>query len=201
MRQAPAEVRELIEIRVSDVRQHEYCPRVVYYNYVMPVDRISTYKMDHGHTAEDVVGKLEKRRTLRRYGIENAARRFHVILRSQRLGLTGKVDMVLETEATVHPLDFKETTGGVHQSHKLQLCAYGLMLEEQSEKAVPFGFIYLIPEDKVQKVQFDEVLRRVTLETVEKIRAGIEEERLPEPTSVRAKCAECEFRNYCGDIF
>ena len=50
-------------------------------------------------------------------------------------------------------------------------------------------------------MQFDEVLRRVTLETVEKIRAGIEEERLPEPTSVRAKYAECEFRNCCGDIF
>jgi CRISPR-associated exonuclease Cas4 len=191
----------LIELRVSDVRQFEYCPRGVFYDYVMPVDRVTSYKMEHGQKAEEAVGRLEKRRALRRYGLADATRRFHVNLTSERLGLTGRVDMILETPEAVYPLDFKETTEGIRQSHKLQLCAYGLMLEENMGRPAPFGFVYLIPSDKVVKVAFDEALRRQTIETVNEIRRFIAEERMPDPTPLRAKCVECEFRNYCGDVF
>jgi CRISPR/Cas system-associated exonuclease Cas4 (RecB family) len=33
------------------------------------------------------------------------------------------------------------------------------------------------------------------------MRAMIEEGLLPEPTEVRSRCTDCEFRNYCGDVF
>lgn len=38
-------------LRVSDLKQFIYCPRIVYYNYVMPVEKKTTYKMEHGKVA------------------------------------------------------------------------------------------------------------------------------------------------------
>ena len=29
----------------------------------------------------------------------------------------------------------------------------------------------------------------------------IELETFPEPTPVRARCTDCEYRNFCGDVF
>jgi CRISPR/Cas system-associated exonuclease Cas4 (RecB family) len=26
-------------------------------------------------------------------------------------------------------------------------------------------------------------------------------ERFPDPTPVRARCTDCEYRNFCGDVF
>ena len=33
------------------------------------------------------------------------------------------------------------------------------------------------------------------------IRRMIEREQMPPPTPVRNRCTDCEYRNYCGDIF
>jgi len=33
------------ELKVSDLKQYYYCPRVVYYQYVMPVDKAVIYKV------------------------------------------------------------------------------------------------------------------------------------------------------------
>lgn len=58
---------ELIPLRVNDMKQWEYCPRIVFYNTVMPVARKSTVKMERGKEIEIKLDALEARRTLRRY--------------------------------------------------------------------------------------------------------------------------------------
>ncbi len=35
-------------LKVSDVKQYLYCPRIVYYTYVAPVPRRITFKMRYG---------------------------------------------------------------------------------------------------------------------------------------------------------
>ena len=37
-----------LELTVTDVRQHTYCPRIPYYRYTMPLERPTTAKMDLG---------------------------------------------------------------------------------------------------------------------------------------------------------
>jgi CRISPR/Cas system-associated exonuclease Cas4 (RecB family) len=46
-----------------------------------------------------------------------------------------------------------------------------------------------------------EELKTEVTDRLTRMREMIREELLPSPTPVRARCAECEFRNYCGDIF
>jgi CRISPR-associated exonuclease Cas4 len=79
LEESPAE-RSLIPLRVNDLKQFEYCPRIVFYNTVMPVERKATIKMARGKEAEFRLDALETRRTLKRYDLGSGERRFHVWL-------------------------------------------------------------------------------------------------------------------------
>ncbi len=39
-------------IRVNDIKQYFYCPRVVFYQYSMPVEKKNTRKMELGRAEE-----------------------------------------------------------------------------------------------------------------------------------------------------
>lgn len=191
----------LLPLRVNDLKQYAYCPRIVFYQYVLPVEKVSTYKMEAGKAQETRLDVLEKRRKLTRYGLAEGQRRFHVWLISKRLGLSGKLDLLIETAAGRYPVDFKFTSGGVRANHRMQLGAYALLVEDVIGGSVERGFIYLIPEQDAEEVPITDGLKQEVQDALQAIRAMISDERLPPPTPHRARCAECEYRNYCGDVF
>lgn len=191
----------LIPLRVNDLKQYEYCPRIVFYNTVMPVDRKVTVKMERGKEEEIRLDALEKRRNLRRYQLGSGQRRFHVWLDSRELALSGKLDLLIVSPKGYFPVDFKYTRGGPHRNHIFQLAGYSLLLEEHFRTRVEAGFIYLVPTQEVVAIELNERLRDKTLAMLAEIRSMIREGILPAPTPLRARCGDCEFRNYCGDIF
>lgn len=191
----------MIELRVTDLKQFVYCPRIVFYQYVMPVEKKTTFKMEAGKRAEVTVDKLEERRSLRKYRLAEGARHFHVWLRSGQLGLAGKLDLLLDSPEGLFPVDFKYTSGRPHTNHRFQLCGYALLAEEAYGRAVTHGFIYLIPQEEVVVLDLTQAQKEETLGLLTDMRDMIRTERMPDPTPVRERCAECEYRNYCGDIF
>ncbi len=118
-----------LELTVTEVRQHTYCPRIPYYRYTMPLERPVTAKMDIGKEEHESTSAKEVRRTLKAYGIKEGERRFGVSLYSEHLGLRGKIDMVLFTPHEVIPVEYK-MTGEVGLHHKYQLTAYALLAED-----------------------------------------------------------------------
>jgi len=200
LEESPAE-RSLIPLRVNDLKQFEYCPRIVFYNTVMPVDRKATIKMARGKEAEFRLDALETRRTLKRYDLGSGERRFHVWIESARLGLSGKLDLLIVSPKGYFPVDFKYTRGRPHRNHLFQLAGYALLVEEKFGARVDTGFIYLAPVQQVISVPLTMQLKEETVDRLAQIRCMIQEGILPAPTSVRSRCEECEFRNYCGDIF
>jgi CRISPR-associated exonuclease Cas4 len=200
LEESPAE-RSLIPLRVNDLKQFEYCPRIVFYNTVMPVERKATIKMARGKEAEFRLDALETRRTLKRYELGSGERRFHVWLDSARLGLSGKLDLLLVSPKGYFPVDFKYTRGRPHRNHLFQLAGYALLVEEKFGTRVDTGFIYLAPVQQVVSVPLTLQLKEEAINGLAQMRAIIQEGILPAPTPVRSRCEECEFRNYCGDIF
>ena len=200
LEESPAE-RSLIPLRVNDLKQFEYCPRIVFYNTVMPVDRKATIKMARGKEAEFRLDALETRRTLKRYDLGSGERRFHVWIESARLGLSGKLDLLIVSPKGYFPVDFKYTRGRPHRNHLFQLAGYALLVEEKFGARVDTGFIYLAPVQQVISVPLTMQLKEETVDRLAQIRCMIQEGILPAPTPVRSRCEECEFRNYCGDIF
>lgn len=191
----------LMPLRVNDLKQFQYCPRIVFYNTVMPVERKSTVKMERGKEEEFKLDALEKRRTLARYQLGCGDRRFHVWIESSKLGLSGKLDLLIVSPQGYFPVDFKYTRGRPHRNHVFQLAGYAILVEEEFRTQVATGFIYLAPVQKIIAIRITPQLKEKTLRLLTEIRSMIREGILPPPTEVRSRCTECEFRNYCGDVF
>lgn len=188
-------------VRVSDLKQWAYCPRVFYYQTCLPDVRPTTYKMYAGREAgESEIGREERRR-LRVYGIAAGEREFNVSVRSVRLGLRGEVDMVITVAGTgeVIPVDYKLTRiAGEH--FQLQVAVYGMMLEEMRGVQVARGFLYEIPLRHAEEVKIEKRLRAKALRAVEEMRRIVEREEMPAPVKNRHKCVTCEFRRFCNDV-
>jgi CRISPR-associated exonuclease Cas4 len=128
--------------RVTDLKQWVYCARVLYYHMCLPNVRPVTYKMKAGTEAGLAEERRESRRSLRSYGLKEGRREFEVPLQSSTLGLRGKPDMViwLDKSHEVIPVDYKMSEiAGEH--FKLQIAAYGVMLEEISGYTAKRGFL------------------------------------------------------------
>jgi len=194
---------ERLFFTVTDLKQYFYCPRVVYYTYCLPLLRPTTYKMEAGAVAHEEAGDLERRRTLAAYGLKEGTRHFDVWVVGQRLGLRGRIDMVIEVEGErgeLIPVDYKHTARQIGEHAWRQLAAYGIMLEETWGGRVRRGFIYSLVTRRAEERALTVALRRGVEEAVEAMRLMVEREVMPEPPAWRGACVNCEFRRFCNDV-
>jgi CRISPR-associated exonuclease Cas4 len=188
-------------VRVTDLKQQIYCPRIPYWTYLMPVEKRLPLKVEYGAADHALLAHLERRRTLRAYGLGEGQRRFHVRLTSQVLGLTGVLDALLETEEERIPVEYKDTLGGVRLNHRVQLAAYSLLLGETPGPPVRRGMVFTIPEQRVYIVKLGANLEKVVRQALEEIRHTLRTEALPPPADRWSKCRDCEFLRFCGDRY
>lgn len=191
---------ELLPLSVTDVRQFVYCARVVYYTRFLELPRPVTYKMEEGKYQHQRSSELARRRSLRAYGLSEGERHFSVCIHSQRLGLSGLLDMVIDTELEVIPVEFKYSTGLLGLNHKYQLTAYALLVEDSWDRPVRRGFVYRIPEKEAVEMVITANMRRHVHGLLDEIRAMLRGGALPRPTPYRQRCVDCEFRRLCGDV-
>jgi CRISPR-associated exonuclease Cas4 len=189
--------------RVTDLKQYVYCPRILYYHHCLPRVRPTTYKMEASIEAHRSAERRERRRTLRAYGLERGERHFNVPLVSERLGMRGEVDLVIETEIDgcreAIAVDYKlSRKGGKH--FELQLTAYAVMVEDAWGVPVRQCFLYLIPLRQAKEVHITPRRRTALDEALAVMNAMLLTEQMPLPTRQRSKCLSCEFRRFCNDV-
>ncbi len=189
-----------ITFQVTDLKQYTYCPRVVFFAYCLPLIRPMTYKMEAGIAAHDVAEEQEQRRSLRRYGLTEGERFFDLWLASEALGLRGRVDLAIRTTTEAIPVEYKNSPGRAGRHLKLQLAAYGRMLEEVWGLPVRRGFLYFVPLKRTEEVKLTLALRQEVEETVAAMRHMVEREAMPGPPRSRRPCVACEFRLFCNDL-
>lgn len=185
---------------VTDLKQYAYCPRIVYFHTCLPHVRPTTYKMQAGAEAHVEERSREQRRSLRIYGLPEGERHFAVQLASETLDLRGRVDLVIRTADEAIPVEYKDSTRHIGQHLKLQLTAYGLLIEESWGIPVQHGFLYSIPNRRASEVYLSEQLRAEVRQAVAEIQRIADEERMPDPPKRKAQCVTCEFRRFCNDV-
>jgi len=188
-------------IPVTELKQWAYCQRVVYYHQIMPGAGQATFKMKEGTRAQEMIESLEMRRTLREYRFEGASRQFGLWLTDEGLGLNGKIDLLLRRSEDAGVVDFKLSAGAVGENHRMQLAGYALLVEAAIGLKVPMTFLFRIPDNMVFPVPITDEMRMDVRRAIEAIQRLKETEELPEPTSVRGRCTDCEYANFCGDIW
>ncbi|MFZ5764155.1 MAG: CRISPR-associated protein Cas4 [Thermodesulfobacteriota bacterium] len=123
-------------------------------------------------------------------------------LRSLRLGLIGKADVV-EFHRPEHgglwqpfPVEYKRGTAKKENWDKVQLCAQAICLEEMLGLAVPSGALFYGKNRRRQDVFFSDALRRETEETAAQLHALMAAGRTPSPVYTK-RCDSCSFYEIC----
>ena len=83
----------------------------------------------------------------------------------------------------------------------MQLAAYSLLAERATGLAARRGFIYRIPDSRLFVISMGKTERDEVLAAVSNIRSMCTTQELPDATGVRGRCVECEYQNYCADIW
>ena len=192
---------ETMVFSVTDLKQYFYCPRIPYFTYVQPVRRKVTAAMERGADEHERLERLEPRRTVKRYGLEGAERRFRVRLFSPTIGLSGQLDLLLVTENSCFPVEFKHTRNRPGANHRMQLSAYAMLAEEEYETKVETGFFCVSPENLLIPAAITDDDRRAVSEAVGGMRHMVLAEHWPDATKERGKCVSCEWRNFCNDLW
>ena len=122
-------------------------------------------------------------------------------LRSLRLGLTGRADVVEfhrvpDGEWRPFPVEYKRGHKKPDNRDNVQLCAQALCLEEMLGVSISRGAIYYGKERRRTDVEFDEALRKETEETAVRLRQLIDFGKTPPPV-YEEKCDTCSLFGIC----
>lgn len=129
-------------------------------------------------------------------------------LRSLRLGLIGKADVVefhLNAEDSQgaetgrwqpFPVEYKRGKPKSDNCDKVQLCAQALCLEEMLDVEVPCGTLFYGKTRRRRDVDFDHALRQETESAAMRLHRLIESGLTPSPVYT-AKCKNCSFFDVC----
>jgi CRISPR-associated exonuclease Cas4 len=126
---------------------------------------------------------------------------YGVPLRSLRLGLIGKADIVefhrMENDVwQPFPVEYKRGKPKADDCDKVQLCAQALCLEEMLNVKIMQGALFYGKTRRRLDVSFDEKLRQKTEETAGSVRVLLDSGRTPPPVYTK-KCESCSLVAEC----
>jgi len=142
-------------------------------------------------------GKRESRRDVRIA--------YTVALRSLRLGLIGKADVVeFHREQTPEgktlwrpfPVEYKRGRPKKDNCDKIQLCAQALCLEEMLGRRIGKGALFYGKTRRRQDVAIDDRLRAETEQMAGQLHALFNSRVTPKPVFDK-RCPNCSFFSYC----
>jgi CRISPR-associated protein Cas1 len=193
---------DLIPVRA--LNQVTYCPRLYYLEYVESIMPLNEHVED-GLFQHRRVDDPDLHHRTRKEG--DALHTRSVQVSSERLGLSGKLDLVEEKGGAAYPVEYKRGAGppgGNGQppywdNDAVQLCAQGLLLEEALGVPVPRGVLYYIGSKSRVEVPLGDDLRAKTLQAIRTIRELSSRDAPPEPlpAELRHRCFGCSLATVC----
>lgn len=181
-------------VPISALTHYVYCPRrcaLVHIEQIWTENRFTAEgRIMHEHVHEE---GDESRGNVR---IERGAS-----LRSLRLGLIGKADVVeyhRQADGTwqAFPVEHKRGKPKIDHSDKIQLCAQAICLEEMLNASIPAGALFYGKTRRRLDVEFDEALRQETQNIAQKTHDLIDAGITPAPVYAK-RCESCSLIAEC----
>jgi CRISPR-associated exonuclease Cas4 len=152
------------------------------------VDNVLTVQGQHLHQRADSGGAE------RRPGVRIVR---GLALRSSRLGLVGKADVVeFHDDGSIVPVEYKRGRSKVGDYDRVQLCAQALCLEEMNERPVVEGALYYGAARRRETVMLDDRLREETANAALRARALLDGRMTPRAVR-EPKCDSCSLLELC----
>jgi CRISPR-associated protein Cas1 len=185
------------------LNEFTYCPRLGYLEWVQGEFADSADTVE-GRLHHRTVDRSRQRRRVGGDGHDESPSRIHersVLLGSERLGLSAKIDLIQGEGNRVLPVDYKRgrrphVARGAYEPELVQICAQGLLLREHDYECTE-GVLYFAGSRERVPVQFDEALVARTLELARELRAVAERGEIPPPLVDSPKCPRCSLVGIC----
>jgi CRISPR-associated protein Cas1 len=183
------------------LNEFAYCARLGYLEWVQG---------EFADSADTVEGRFHHRRVdggrQRARAGEAGAQpaRIHersVLLGSEELGLSAKIDLVQGEGQRVLPVDYKRgrrphVPRGAYEPELVQLCAQGLLLREHGYECTE-GVLYFAGSRERVHVVLDDALVARTIELARQMRAVAGRDEIPPPLVDSPKCPRCSLVGIC----
>src|SRR5436309_1967470 len=189
------------QIPARMINEFAYCPRLFYLEHVQG---------EWAHNADTLDGRFVHRRVDEERGrvpepekvVEMP--RLHarsVLLGSDALGVTARVDVIEADDERVIPVDYKrgappDIPEGAYEPERVQVCLQGLLLREHGY-ACDYGILYFAASQTRVTVEFTDALVARTLELLRAARRTAETEDIPPPLVDSPKCPRCSLVGIC----
>lgn len=183
------------------IRQYLFCPRVVYFLEVLNAPKVSPIWVKEGEIHHKKQAQLFKRRTLMRFGLENAEFKSNLNLSNEEFKFYGICDGLIISDTHIYPVEIKLHGTKPTKAQKMQLIAYGILAEKKYNKIFDLGFILFEKNGKTIPIKVEESDKNEIVDLVDAIIEMIQIGRLPYSSANDEKCTQCEFENYCNDRF
>lgn len=183
-------------LMLSALQHYAYCPRQ------FALIHVEQAWAENRFTAE---GKILHERVDSGAAEERKGIRYErgVLLLSEKLGLTGKMDL-LEIESgdplLYRPVEYKRGKPKIEDWDRIQLCAQALCIEEMRSTQVYQGAIWYWEVRKRETVQVDDSLRAETLNTISNAKAVLASGKTPPPTDDKKRCRACSLIDLCQPV-
>lgn len=181
-------------IMISALQHYAFCPRQC---ALIHIEQTWT---ESGRTAE---GRImhERVHDESRESRGDVRIDYGVSLRSLRLGLIGKADVVEFHQQTdgswlPFPVEYKRGKPKADDCDLVQLCAQTMCLEEMLGVAIPEGALFYGQTRHRLDVVFDDALRRETEETARRAHELIDSGTTPKPVYAK-RCDSCSLMAEC----
>ncbi|HAJ57049.1 MAG TPA: CRISPR-associated protein Cas4 [Candidatus Omnitrophica bacterium] len=181
-------------IQLSALQHFLFCPRQCALSYIEQV------WIENLLTAEG--GIMHERAHQERVEMVDGVRvERGVALRSEKLGLNGKTDVVeFHKDAgggcLPFPVEYKHGKPKANDCDKVQLCAQALCLEEMLNVRIPKGAIFYGETRRRLDVLFNEALRKKTEDTAQSLHKFIKAGITPRPEYSK-RCESCSLAAVC----
>lgn len=177
-------------LMISMLQHFLFCPRQCALIHIEQIwaDNIFTIQGDQLH--QRVHSETFEKRP-------NKISEFGIAIKSDKLGLTGKVDALeFHSSGSIVIVEYKRGSPKPVRADEVQLCAQALCLEEMKNTYISEGYIYYGKTHHRHKVFFDENLRIITIEIIDAVRKLIELKDTPPPI-YKKNCKQCSLFSYC----
>ncbi|MHA1750409.1 MAG: CRISPR-associated protein Cas4 [Promethearchaeota archaeon] len=185
-----------IMLTAEDLRQFMYCPRIIYFRYVLRIHPPETTQMQRGTYIHE---KVARKFDIKRY--QNTETYFNIWITSESLGFKALLDCFEFNGKEIYPVEFKTGTEQIFNKppkhHEIQISAQAILLEEAFNMNVTKGIIKYIDAKKNLTINITIDKKLNVLNALKKIRYIIKNEDIPKKTINKNKCYSCEFWQYC----
>ena len=182
-----------------DILNYLYCPRYIYFQYVLNLPQFEEkyYLVEKGREIHDLK-KVRNKEYLRK---KVGAVKKYISLYMSNGKLRGRPDEVLElADGTMAALDYKfsEYKEKIFEPVRQQMIAYSILIEDTFKKASNKAFLVFVrSKNKLIELEITDKDKSLIRKTIDEVLRIINNEIFPDVRKSDRKCVKCTYKNIC----